>query len=113
MILMPAAAAFQVHMNVFLARETQQLLDAFLAADAGLLLAAEGRAEEMFRYLVDPDIAGLDRRPGAMGIVRLLIQIFELIIVNELFLLGHGPPPGVEREPAHRQEQRSPPGFAR
>ena len=41
----------------------KQLLDAFLAADAGLLVAAERRAEEMLADVVDPDEAGLDRRP--------------------------------------------------
>ena len=44
----------------------QHLLEAFLAADAGLLVAAERRAEEMLADLVDPDEAGLDRRGGAV-----------------------------------------------
>jgi hypothetical protein len=41
-----AAAAAQVHVDVLLAREAQQFLDAFLAADAGLFVAAERRAEK-------------------------------------------------------------------
>ena len=35
----------------------QQLVDAFLAADAAVLEAAKGRAVEMARGAVDPDIA--------------------------------------------------------
>src|SRR3982074_3772047 len=63
---MPAASPAQIEVDVLLARKAEQSLQAFLAADAGLLEAAEGRAEEMLGDLVDPDIARLDRRGGAM-----------------------------------------------
>ena len=47
-------------MDVLLLGERQQLANAFLAADAGLLVAAERRAQEMLGHVVDPDEAGLD-----------------------------------------------------
>src|SRR5262245_4231690 len=59
-------AALQIDVDVLLAREAQQLLDALLAADAGLLVAAERRAEEVLRHLVDPHEAGLYRRSRAV-----------------------------------------------
>ena len=43
---MRAGTPLEVDVDVLLAREAQQLLDAFLASDAGLFVAAEGRAEE-------------------------------------------------------------------
>jgi hypothetical protein len=43
--------------DVLLLGEAQQLLQALLAPEAGLLDAAEGRAEEVPADLVDPDIA--------------------------------------------------------
>src|SRR5580692_11536234 len=64
---MPAAATAQIEVDVLLTREAEQFLDAFLAPDAGLLVAAEGRAEEMLGDVVDPDIA---RFHGAGGAVR-------------------------------------------
>ena len=45
--LMPALPALEIDMNVLFPREPQEFLDAFLAPDAGLLVAAEWRAEEM------------------------------------------------------------------
>src|SRR4029077_13252375 len=53
-------------MDVLLLGIGQHFLKTFLAADAGLLVAAERRAEEMFRHLVDPDEAGLHGGGGAM-----------------------------------------------
>jgi len=53
-------------MDVLLACEAQKLLDALFAPDAGLLVAAERRAQEMLRHLVDPDIPRLDRRSSAV-----------------------------------------------
>src|SRR5215468_990705 len=60
-------AALEVHVDVLLAGEAQQLLDAFLAPDARLLVAAERRPEEMLRHFIDPDVTGLDRGSGAVG----------------------------------------------
>src|SRR6266446_1026151 len=90
--LMPAAA-LQVHMDVLLAREAQKLLDALLAPDAGLLVAAERRAQEMLRHLVDPYIAGLDRAGGAVrggeiiGPDRAGEPVFDLIDLSEHLVL--------------------------
>src|ERR1700688_3042880 len=63
---MPAAAAAQIEVDVLLAGESKQLLDAFLAPDAGLLEAAERRAEEMLGDVVDPDVARLHGGGGAV-----------------------------------------------
>ena len=52
--------SLQIDVDVLLLREAEEFLEAFLAAHAGLLVAAEGRAEEMAGHLVDPDEAGLD-----------------------------------------------------
>src|SRR5580692_3169413 len=52
--------------DVLLLGISQHFLKAFLAADAGLLEAAERRAEEMFRHLVDPDKTRLHRGGGAV-----------------------------------------------
>src|SRR5579863_3081363 len=57
---------FELHVNVFFLRVSQHLLPAFLAPDAGLLVAAKWRAEEMLRYFVDPDEARLHRCGGAV-----------------------------------------------
>src|SRR6266516_809415 len=64
---MRAAASPKVDVDVLLAREAQQFLDAFLASGAGLLVAAEGRAEEMLRYLIDPYETRLDSCRRTMG----------------------------------------------
>src|SRR4249920_3868620 len=64
---MSAGAALQVEMDVLLAREADELFDAFLAPDAGLLVAAERRTEKVLRHVVGPDEARLHRRCGAMG----------------------------------------------
>src|SRR5258708_15411991 len=64
---MSAAAAAQVEVDVLLAREAEQFLDAFLAPDAGLLEAAERRAEEMLGDIVDPDVARLHGRGGTVS----------------------------------------------
>src|SRR5262245_46986055 len=61
--LMPAAA-LEVNMDILLAREAQKLLDALLASNAGLLVAAERRAQKMLRHFVDPHVSGFDRRGG-------------------------------------------------
>src|SRR5262245_60267572 len=63
---MRADAPLQVDVDVLLAREAQQFLDAFFASDPGLLVAAEWRAEEVLRHLVDPHVARLDRRRHAV-----------------------------------------------
>src|SRR5579863_2425434 len=57
----------QPHVNVLLLRIGQQFLETFLAANAGLFVAAERRAEEMLRDFVDPDKARLH---GGRGAVR-------------------------------------------
>src|SRR5947208_1127351 len=64
---MRAAASAKIDMDVLLAREAQQFLDAFLASGAGLLVAAEGCAEEMLRYLIDPYETRLDSCRRTMG----------------------------------------------
>src|SRR5437588_12214662 len=56
----------QLHVDVLLLREAQELLQALLAAEARLLHAAKRRAEKMAADFVDPDIADLDRHRGAM-----------------------------------------------
>ena len=56
----------QLHVDVLFLREGEHLLKAFLTSQPRLLEAAEGRAEEVLAHLVDPDIAGLDRKRGAM-----------------------------------------------
>src|SRR5262245_22369206 len=43
----------------------QKLVDALLAAEPGILQAAERRAVEVPRRAVDPDVAGLDGTGGA------------------------------------------------
>ena len=63
---MRAAASPKFDVDVLLAREAQQFLDALLTPDAGLLVAAERRAEKMLRHLIDPHETRLDRRRGAM-----------------------------------------------
>src|SRR3954447_12803667 len=63
--MLPRAFA-QADVDVLLTREAQQLLDAFLAAEDGLLVAADRRPEEMLRHVVDPDVAGLDCGSYAM-----------------------------------------------
>ena len=63
---MRADAPLQVDMDVLLAREAQQFLDAFFASDARLLVAAERRTEEVLRYLVDPHEAHLDAPPSLL-----------------------------------------------
>ena len=61
------AALLQIDVDVLFAGEAQQFLEALLAADAGLLVAAERRAEEVPGDLVDPDEAGFDLGGDAMG----------------------------------------------
>src|SRR5918993_187847 len=63
---------FQVHVNVLLLCEADEFLDAFLAAHPRLLIAAEGRAEEMARDLVDPDEAGLNRSREAVSLAHVV-----------------------------------------
>ncbi len=86
-------AALQVHVDVLLAREAEELLDPFLAADAGLLVAAERRAEEVLRHFVDPDEAGLHRSGDAVrgdeivGPDRARQPVFDLVDLGEHLLL--------------------------
>src|SRR5258707_2785879 len=90
---MRAAASLEVDVDVLLAREAQQLLDAFLASDARLLVAAEGRTEEMLRHLVDPHEARLDRSCRAMrgdeivGPDRAGQPVFDLVHLRQHLLL--------------------------
>src|SRR5260370_4243934 len=90
---MRAAASLEVDVDVLLAREAQQLLDAFLASDARLLVAAEGRTEEMLRHLVDPHEARLDRSCRAMrgdeivGPDRAGQPVFDLVHLLQHLLL--------------------------
>src|SRR5262245_62438852 len=89
---MRAGAALQIDVDVLLAREAQELLDALLAADAGLLVAAEWRAEEVLRHLVDPHEAGLDRRRRAVrgdeiiGPDRAGEPVFDLVDLRQHLL---------------------------
>src|SRR5215510_13662951 len=88
-----ATAALQVHVDVLLAREAQQLLDAFLAPDAGLLVAAERRTEEMLRHLVDPHVTRFDRSGGAVrggevvGPDRAGEPVFDLVDLRQHLVL--------------------------
>src|SRR5580704_9747023 len=50
----------QLHVDILFLRVGQHLLETFFAANTRLLVAAERRAEEVFRDLVDPDEARLD-----------------------------------------------------
>src|ERR1700745_1722035 len=90
---MRAAAPLEVDVDVLLAREAQQLLDAFLASDARLLVAAEGRAEETLRHRVDPQEARLDRSCRAMrgdeivGPDRAGQPVFDLVHLHQHLLL--------------------------
>src|SRR6266566_9696225 len=90
---MRAAASLEVDVDVLLAREAQQLLDTFLASDARLLVAAEGRAEEMLRHLVDPHEPRLDGCRHAMrgdeivGPDRTGQPVFDLVNLREHLLL--------------------------
>src|SRR5262249_54039582 len=59
--------SLQPHMDILLLSEAQHLGYALLAADAGLLVAAEGHAEEMPAHLVDPHEARLDHLGRAHG----------------------------------------------
>src|SRR5262249_5260645 len=90
---MRAGAPLEIDVDVLLAREAQQLLDAFLASDARLLVAAEGRAEEMLRHLVDPHESRLDGCRHAMrgdeivGPDRAGQAIFNLVHLRQHLLL--------------------------
>src|SRR5262245_22720675 len=88
-----STSLLQIHVDVLLTREAQQFLDAFLAADAGLLVTAKRRAEEMLRDLVDPHEAGLDRR-GRTVCSRQIIgpdrtgqSILDLVYLREHLVL--------------------------
>src|SRR3954454_21194762 len=86
-------AALQIHMDILLARKAQKLLDALLAADAGLLVAAERRAQEMLRHLVDPNVSRLDRCGGAVrsgeiiGPNRAGEPVFHLVDLSQHLVL--------------------------
>ena len=54
-----AGLRLQLDMNILLLREANQLGEALLTADAGLLETAERNAEEMLADLIDPDEARL------------------------------------------------------
>src|SRR5437870_5653101 len=62
----------QPDVDVLLLGEAEHLLEAFLASDTGLLVAAERRAEEMLADLVDPDVAGLHRHRGRVRAVKIV-----------------------------------------
>src|SRR5262249_6725279 len=88
-----ASAALEVNVDVLLAREAQKLLDALFAPDAGLLVAAERRAEEMLRHLVDPHVARFDRGGGAVrgreivGPDRAGEPVFDLVDLGQHLVL--------------------------
>src|SRR5262245_40501151 len=90
---MRAAAPLEVDVDVLLAREAQLRLYAFLASDARLLVAAEGRAEEMLRDLVDPHEPRLDGSGDAMrgdeivGPDRAGQAVFDLVDLRQHLLL--------------------------
>src|SRR5258707_13937581 len=90
---MRAAASLEVDVDVLLAREAQQLLDAFLTSNAPLLVAAEGRTEEMLRHLVDPHEARLDRccramrRDEIVGSGRSGQRVFDLVHMRHHLVL--------------------------
>src|SRR4051812_40534789 len=56
----------QPNVDVLFLGVAQHSLETFLAADAGLLVAAERGAEEMLAYLVDPHEARLHGGGSAM-----------------------------------------------
>src|ERR1700733_14089230 len=56
----------QLHVDILFLRVGQHLLETFFAANTRLLVAAERRAEEVFRDLVDPDKAGLHCARGTV-----------------------------------------------
>src|SRR3954453_3956682 len=91
---MSAGAALQVEMNVLLAREADELFDAFLAPAAGRLETAERRAEEVLRHGIDPNEARLHRRRGAMrgdeivGPDRAGEPVFDLFDLPQHFVLA-------------------------
>src|SRR5215469_4909198 len=90
---MRAGTSLEIDVDVLLAREAQQLLDAFLASDTRLLIAAEGRAEEMLRYVVDPHEARLHGSRRAMrgdeiiGPDRAGQPVFDLVHLRQHLLL--------------------------
>src|SRR5262249_19853556 len=90
---MRAGASLEIDVNILLARGAQQLLDAFLASDARLLVATEGRAEEMLRHLVDPHEASLDgsrdavRGDEIVGPDRAGQPVFDLVHLRQHLLL--------------------------
>src|SRR5579872_3244117 len=57
----------QGDVDVLRLREGEQLLDGFLAADSGLLVAAEGHADIVRACVVDPDVPRLDAAHGPVG----------------------------------------------
>src|SRR6266481_7958699 len=73
-----AAASSQVDVDVLLAREAQQFLDALLTPDAGLLVAAERRAEEMLRHLVDHTKPASTAAAARCAVARSLVQIEQV-----------------------------------
>src|SRR5262245_41261480 len=50
--------------DVLLLGEAEELAEAFLAADAGLLDSAERSTQVVTRHIVDPDVTRLDSRGG-------------------------------------------------
>src|SRR4029453_9238440 len=61
-----AQSCVKPHVDVLGLREFEELVDRFLAADAGLLVAAEWRAQEMHAGVVDPHEPGLHAACCAM-----------------------------------------------
>src|SRR5207248_3160546 len=59
-------ASLQLQMDGLFLRERQHLVDALLTPESRLLDAAERRAEKVPADFVDPHVAGLDRRRGAI-----------------------------------------------
>jgi len=74
--------------DVLFLREADQLGEAFLAPEAGLLDAAERRAEEVLADFVDPHVAGLYAHRGAMR----RRQIFRPMSTRALWHAGASAP---------------------
>ena len=76
--LMPAGATLQIEVGVLLARAADELLDAFLASDAGLLVAAERRAEEALGHVVIQTKPASTAAAARYAVTRSLVQIEQV-----------------------------------
>src|SRR3981081_1919741 len=91
--LMPAGATLQIEVGVLLARAADELLDAFLASDAGLLVAAERRAEEALGHVVIQTKPASTAAAARYAVTRSLVQIeqgepvFDLVDLRQRLAL--------------------------